>query len=124
MARYDKYDPKDGGFRARLAADFAEANLETTLGVSLDVNGHVVIGNGGNTDIVGVLVLAEAHPSGTVVDVMTDGEIVEFVGDPGTDYYSAADGTISANPDVDGVGTGVRIGHTVEEDRVVVRVAR
>lgn len=120
MARYDKYDPKDGGFRARLAADFPEGSVETVLGVSLDADGHVVVGSGGNTDTVGVLVLTQAHPAGTVVDVMTDGEIVEFGGDPGSIYYALdADGTVGT------VATAAkRVGHTVEGDRLVVRCAR
>jgi hypothetical protein len=118
MARYDKYDPKDGGFRARLAEDFTEGNVETALGVSLDGDGHVVIGDGGNTDIVGVMVLTQTHPAGTVVDVMTDGEIVEFDGDPGSIYFAAGSGEVNTTD------TGKRVGHTVEGDRLVVRCAR
>lgn len=117
--RYDKYDPVDGGFRAPLAAD--RSGSETAIGVGLDVNGRVVPG-AGNTGIVGVLINTRDMKAGDIVDVMRDGEIVEFGGDPGTVYTAAeADGVISD----DAVGTGqVSIGFTVEGDRLIVGVTR
>lgn len=122
MSRYDKYDSKDGGFRAPLAADFAAADLEKALGVGLDVNGRVVLG-GGNTGVVGVLVLTKALKAGDIVDVMTDGEIVEVPGlAAGTVYYAAAaGGAISAAGPAVGANAA-RVGHTVEATRLVVRV--
>ena len=127
MGRYDKYGPKTGGFRAALAADFNPANLEKVIGVGLDSSGHVVAG-AGQTGIIGVLVLTSARKAGEVVDVMTSGEIVEFgpsdsgkvpgtdFGVAGTAYFSDANGVITAT------NTGVRVGHTVEGKRLVVRV--
>lgn len=88
MARYDKYDPKAGGFRAALAADWLAADVEKIYGVGLDTSGRVVKGPG-NTGIVGVLVLTKARKAGEIVDVMTSGEIVEFgesSGVAGTDW--------------------------------------
>lgn len=125
MARYDKYNPYSGGFRAPLAADWLAADLGKPYGVGLNADGQVVKGNGA-TGILGVLVLTKAWPAGEVIDVMTAGEIVEFgptAGDPGVDFGVAAtnyasdeDGTIAA-------GTGeAHIGCTVEAQRLVVRV--
>ena len=125
MARYDKYDPKDGGFRAPLAADLASTAATGTgnpIAVGLDVNGRVVAG-AGQTGVVGVLVTTKNMKAGDIVDVMTDGEIVEMA--------DVAAGSVVTALDADGVlndaavGAGrTRIGHTVEATRLVVRVAR
>lgn len=124
MARYDKYDPKAGGFRAPLAADFLSANLNKVLGVGLDVNGRVVLG-AGQSGIVGVLVLTKVLKAGDIADVMTDGECVEMAGlAAGTVYFAAAaDGTLAATAPAAGVNAA-RVGHTVEATRLVVRVER
>lgn len=117
MARYDKYDPKDGGFRAPLAADFPAGSLNTVVGVGLDTSGRVVVG-GGNTGVKGGLVLTKVRRAGEVVDVMTDGEIVEFPGVAGTNYYADAAGVVSTT------NTGKYLGCTVEGTRLVVRAVR
>lgn len=91
MSRYDKYDPKNGGFRAVLAADWNPADLEKIFGVGLDSSGRVVKG-AGQTGVIGVLVLTKARKAGEIVDVMTSGEIVDFgptFGTPGTDFGAA-----------------------------------
>ena len=128
MGRYDKYDPKVGGFRAPLAADFLAANLEKVLGVGLDSSGRVVLG-AGNTGVLGLLVLTKARKAGEIVDVMTSGEIVEFgpsdaesvpgtdFGTAGTVYYSDDEGLVT-DTNADG---SLRVGHTVEGQRLVVR---
>lgn len=128
MARYDKYDPKVGGFRASLAADYDPDDVEKCLGVGLDVDGHLVIG-AGVSGIKGVLVLTKALKAGKRVDPMTRGEIVEFgpsdagsdpgvdFGDPGTDYYADEDGLITST------AGGVYVGFTVEGQRLIVDVA-
>lgn len=128
MARYDKYEPMGGGFRAPLAADWAGA-LATPVGVGLDASGRVVPG-AGNTGVLGVLVVdGQVNPAGTrtnvklagnIVDVMTDGEIVDCTGlTAGTVYFAAAaDGAVSTT------NTGTRLGATVAADRLVVRTAR
>lgn len=128
MSRYDKYDGVAGGFRALLDADFAytnslpdwkHASLGTVLGVSLNANGRIVIGTGGGSGLMGVLVLTEPKAAGEAVDVMTSGEIVEFTlsdgtaATAGTAYGSQADGDMAA-----GAGVGV----TAEATRLVVRV--
>lgn len=124
--RIDKYDPKSGGFRAPLAANQASTpgqvgDADAAIGVGLDVNGRIVPG-AGNTGIVGILVLTRAMNAGEIVDVMTDGEIVEFGGVAGTTYYAAAaDGVINTVAPAVGAN-GTRLGRTVEGDRLVVRV--
>lgn len=145
MARYDKYEPISGGFRARLNAALTLTNGTHFGAVSLNASGRVVEGSGGQTGIVGVLVknvargpvkqwdtsLAGGSPlayapigalTGDQVDVMTSGEIVDLdktVFVAGTNFYAAADGTISATG-----GTGaVPIGFTVEAGRLIVRIA-
>jgi hypothetical protein len=137
MPRYDKYNPKTGGFRAPLAANFGYTSglpnfSHTDLGamkvVSINASGLVVIGYSGTTTRPrGVLILTEPKAAGDVVDVMTDGEIVEFVlangsaAAAGTDYTTAVDGTYGTTA----VGANAAyIGHTVEAGRLIVRFAR
>ena len=78
MARYDKYEPKGGGFRARLNADQLKTSAGNPLGVGLNGTGRVVLG-AGTTGIVGVLATTKDMKAGDVVDVMTHGECVECI---------------------------------------------
>ena len=151
MARYDKYDPVVSGFRAPLAANLTLNSVANAggvqgpggigpVGVSLDANGRVVVGGGGQTGIIGVLVknmpmgaiagsaqLAGilAAPAGAmagdIVDVMTNGEIVDITGlAAGTEYY--ADATTGA---LTTTATGNHyVGFTVEATRLVVRAGQ
>jgi hypothetical protein len=120
MARFDKYDPLGGGFRARLAAGWAVAD-GTSVGVGLDISGHVVAG-AGNSCIVGAVALVGGTP-GKAVDVMTAGEIVD-VNDTGFSgraagipvYAVPATGAMTAT-----ALNNIKIGHMVEADRLVVR---
>lgn len=125
MARIDKYQPETGGFRARLAADWLEADIGAIIAVSLDTNGRVVKG-AGTQGIVGICVLQNFSrtKAGDQVDVMTSGELVEVTGltgqAAGKKMYMAANGTISAT--VPGAGVnGYKLGQIVEADRLVVR---
>jgi len=124
MSRYDKYQPESGGFRARLAAAWAAAD-GTPVAVGLDVNGRVVPG-AGNTGIIGVVVLVGNHKAaGDVVDVMTSGEIVE-VGDTGFTGRAAGIAVygVPGTGALTNVATAnIKIGHMVENDRLVVRRA-
>lgn len=123
MARYDKYDPKSGGFRAPLAANMVKNSGGNPIGVGLDANGRVVAG-AGNSGVLGVLLITRDMNAGDIVDVMTDGEIVEFTGVAGTAYYAAAaDGVLGTAAPAAGVN-GVLVGHTVEASRLVVRTQR
>jgi len=124
MARYDKYDPKDGGFRAKLAANWTSADAGKVWAVGLDANGRVVKG-AGNTGILAALVINRAMNAGEVVDCMTDGEIVEMTTQAGaaltagTRYFGVA-----ASGDFNTTGTGTPLGFTVEATRLVVRLDR
>lgn len=136
-ARYDKYDPINGGFRAALAADLTfDANGEMgPKGVSLDANGRVVVGTAAQSGFVGVLVknvpkspalgniagaVQAAVPiggkAGDIVDVMTAGEIADVPGlVAGQKYY------VAANGDLGTTNTNPIAGWTVEAGRLVVR---
>lgn len=130
MARYDKYEPYAGGFRALLAADYDADDFGKVVGVGLDANGRVVKG-AGTSGLVGVLIINNKKYAGDVVDIMTDGEIVDFRAykasdssltnaTPGTKYFIAADGS------VDTTAGGKYAGVTVEAKdgsaRLIVRV--
>lgn len=141
-ARYDKYEPIAGGFRAPLAADltFDAAGHFGPRVVSLDASGRVVVGTAGQSGGVGIMIknvplypnlgnipgqINAAVPiggkAGNVVDIMTMGEIVGVEGlVAGTTYYANADGTLTDTAPAAGAG-GWKVGHTVEADRLVVR---
>lgn len=123
MSRYDKYDPYDGGFRARLNAALTSSNVGKIYAVSVNTSGRVVIGGTGLVDLRGFICPTEPMPAGAAIDVMTDGEITDATTTAGAAFtagalvYAHADGT------VDAVSTsGKACGFTVELDRVVVRV--
>ena len=138
VARYDKYDPISGGFRAPLQAAISATSgagstsqLGRVLCVSLNANGRVVIGTplaagAGLGGLVGVIVADKEMAAGDIIDVMTSGEIVGFTLDDGTS--AAAAGTVYTSDADGGYGTTApgaangRIGHTVEATRLVVRV--
>ncbi len=137
--RYDKYSGDVGGFRAKLNADltFDAEGCSGVKVVSLNSSGRVVIGTAGQSGFVGVLLknvpltpalgsiagqVNAAVPiggkAGDVVDIMTDGEIVDVPGlAAGTRYFAKADGTLSS-----AAADGPYVGHTVEATRLVVRV--
>jgi hypothetical protein len=115
--RYDKYEPKGGGFRAPLAANLAAS--ATPVAVGLNSSGQVVAG-AGNTGIVGVLILTLDKKAGQPVDIMTHGECVEMAGlTAGTKVTAltttGALGTAAAD------ATHITIGWTVEATRLIVR---
>lgn len=122
MARYDKYDPISGGFRAPLAADWGAGDVGVVRAVSLDGNGRVVKVAAADTALA-ALVIDQTMAAGDIVDCMTAGEIVEVGLAAGTVYYSKADATLeTAAPAA--AANKVKIGHTVEADRLVVRVQK
>src|SRR5882724_9646515 len=85
MARYDKYNPVSGGFRAVLAADYAPgaanpANFNKVFPAQMDTTGAIlapaaaVFGK-----FVGVFIISGLIKyAGDVIDIMTAGEIVDF----------------------------------------------
>lgn len=125
MARYDKYDPVSGGFRAPVAVAWTSSDLNKPFAVGLNSSGQVVKGPG-NSGIVGLCIVTKTKAAGEIVDVMTSGEIVEATLSDGTTaltagttYYGVvADGTISAT-----ATANEKIGFTVEASRLIVRCA-
>jgi hypothetical protein len=130
LARYDKYDPKAGGFRAPLGFNAVAGDLGVPWAVGVDANGRVVKGG---TPIKGVLVITKVKSIGDIVDVMTAGEIVEAGGGAagttalatlgGIVWGAAATGQLSQTG---GAGTkplGFTVdGNTVPTTRLIVRV--
>ena len=119
-AQCDKIEPYANSTRARLNDDFVDpAKLGTPYGVGFNANGRLVIG-GGNTGVVGVLILSTKKKAGAAVDAMTSGDITGFDGVAGTKYYAhPTTGVISTTR----VG-GVYVGFTAEADRLCVRVGQ
>lgn len=133
MPRFDKYDPKAGGFRAALAAEFPASDgsgpqLGDMWSAGLDVNGLVVADGSGQTPFVGVCILTKAKSAGDVIDIMTSGEIVEFVNadgttaDPSSVVYDDGAGSYTATAPAAGAGATRTIGWTVQAERLVVRL--
>lgn len=142
MPRYDKYDPYNGGTRARLAADWPRADAidGVPYGVGLNANGQVVKG-AGVTGIVGVLILTQneantgnVHRAGDVVDIMDAGDIVEWATTAGVAGVAASHYWANATTGAIVIGGGaggrtpvsgtVLIGHTIEAGRLLCRVAK
>lgn len=119
MARIDKYDPIDGGFRAPLAGSWAGAAAPVAFGI--DSNGRAVPG-AGQSGIKGVLCKPNAAAAGDIIDLMVDGELVEFAGVAGTAY--TANTTTGVISSAAASGTQIAIGFTVEATRLIVGVSR
>lgn len=116
MARIDKYQPTAGGFRAPLNAAYTGA--VAPIGVGINSSGRVVVG-AGQTGIVGVICSPYDKAAGDTIDVMTNGELVEFGGAAGTTYTAnTTTGVISTGA---ASATQVPVGFTVEADRLIVR---
>lgn len=122
MSRYDKYDPYDGGFRARLNAALTSSNVGKIYAVSINTSGRVVIGGAGLVDIRGLICPTEPMAAGAAIDVMTDGEIADATETAGTAFTAGAlvychiDGTVD-----DTAASGKPVGFTVELNRLIVR---
>lgn len=128
MSRFDKYDNRDGGFRAPLAAATAPGkevdggDIGRVIPVGLNGSGRVVK-NPGIGKIVGVICPVRNMAVGEPIDVMTDGEIADFTlpggaaAAAGTQYYATG---VAINT----TATGTPLGTTVEATRLVVRVGR
>lgn len=138
MSRYDKYDPMTGGFRAPLAANFGytaslpdrkHADLSKLFAAGLSNTG--TLGKFDTTlfpAFCGVLILTGPKGAGDIVDVMTDGEIVDLVDaeikgadtlGPGTRLY--ADTSVTTGLLTTTAAAMRFVGFTVEIGRLVVR---
>jgi len=114
-----------GGFRAPLNAAILAADVGKVIGVSLNGTGKVIYG-GAVVAIKGVISPVRPMAAGEIIDVMTDGEIVNATLNngsalaAGTTYYAD-----NATGDLTATSTSNQyVGHTVELDRLVVRVGR
>jgi hypothetical protein len=137
VSRYDKYDPMTGGFRAPLAANFAytaslpdktHADLGKIFAVSLNTSGQVLkLPAGASQAFAGVLVLTRPMAAGDIVDVMTDGEMVEVAdaevtGTTGAGLAVFTDPAVATGvPTITFATNGFYIGRFVETARLVVR---
>jgi hypothetical protein len=138
VSRYDKYDPMSGGFRAPLAANFgytaslpdkAHADIGKLFAVALNASGQVVkLPSGAATQFAGVMILTLPKTAGDIVDIMTDGEIVEVADaeiggtatGPGLPVFTdpaAATGVLTMTF----ATNGLYVGRFVEAGRLVVR---
>lgn len=129
MARIDKYSGVTGGFRAPLNAAIAAADIGKVRGVSLNGSGKVVVGAGALGSYVGVICPGKAFVANEPIDVMTDGEIVDFDKEASPEVARSpapTAGTMYYVPITTGVpgttATDQPIGWTVELTRLVVRV--
>lgn len=120
MARYDKYEPKAGGFRAPLNADLTKTSTGNPIGVGLNSSGRIVPG-AGNTGIIGVLATTKDQKAGDILDVMTNGECVECVAPLTAGTIITADTTTGALGVDAASATKTPVGFTVELARLVVR---
>lgn len=136
MSRYDKYNPVSGGFRVPLNAAWNATSGPASV---TDLSRILVVGVNGSGRAVkattvalasGILILTGAKAAGDVVDVMTDGEVVEI---SGTDMQSGTAPTAGQKLYLDttasrltstapGVGVnGFYVGQIIEAGRLVVR---
>lgn len=137
IARYDKYNPKSGGFRAPLNAAWnatsgpsGVTDLDRVIVVALNGSGRVIKATTA-ASAVGVVVLSGAKAAGDIVDVMTDGEIVELAAADlqaatapvaGTKYMLDTTASRLVAVGAPAAGTNVfYVGTTVEAGRLVVR---
>jgi len=138
MSRYDKYDPMVGGFRAPLAANFgytsslpdkAHADLSKVHAVGLSTAGLIGKFATAFPKFCGLLILTRPMAAGDIVDVMTDGEIVDLVDGEIKGADTLGPGT-ALFADTTGGGTNlltttsaamIPVGFTVEISRLIVR---
>lgn len=124
MARIDKYDPKDGGFRAKLGFAPAAADVGKVIPVDIDGSGLAQRAAANSAVARGVICLSSQLNQGDPVDVMTDGEIVDVTTADVTGAAAGATVLAGAAGTVDVAGTGRAVGFMVEAWRLIVRVGR
>ena len=121
--RIDKSDPKVGSFRAGLAADFADADVNKVWLFSLDAAGLAVKGAGAGGQKGLVIRTKKGEKAGDVIDIHTAGELYPFVttagvtGVPGKSYYGHANGTVD-----DVAADGYFLGTVTSDGRLILRV--
>jgi len=141
MARYDKYDPRDGGFRAPLNMDLTATSGPGSAGTptNSDLSKVLVVGLNGSGRLVkatstviprGVIIANGPMAAGDIADVMTHGEIVELAAVDlqaatapvaGTGYYHENTAARLAATAPAAGAVGFLVGWTVEAGRLIVR---
>lgn len=136
MSRYDKYNPISGGFRASVSTAWnatsgpaGVTDLFRVTGVQLNASGRLVRATSALAAC-GIIVVHGAKGATEIVDVMTQGEVVELdaldiqggtAPTAGTAYYlDTTAGRLTATAPAAGVNA-YRVGYTVEASRLVVR---
>lgn len=120
-ARFDKYDPMGGGFRAKLSFAVASTDVGNPVAVAVNTSGQLVKGGTAATAISGVICPVRPMAIGEPIDVMVDGEIAQAKTTGGVAFTAGALVYGHINGDVDATATaGVAIGKMVELDRMIV----
>lgn len=136
MSRYDKYDPKAGGFRAPANAGWTATSGPSGVTDLFRVTGVMLNGSGralratSALACVGITIAHGPIAAGSPLDVMTNGEVIELdaldlqantAPVAGTKYYlDITAGRLTATAPGAGVN-GFYVGTTVEANRLVVR---
>lgn len=128
MARFDKVDPRNGSFRARLGFQPVASEVGDVINVTINGSGLIVKGSATACD--GVICLSSMLNQNDSCDVMTSGEIVDVGASDGVtgaatgaEMYAGAAGVVNTTAPGAGVN-GIRIGKFIEAWRLVVRVQR
>lgn len=124
MARFDKVDPKDGSFRVKLGFAPVAGDVGKVIPVEVNGSGVAVKAAANSTTARGVIVLSSLLAQGDPVDCMTDGEIVDVTTDSVTGAVAGALIRVAAAGTVGAAGTGISVGHMVENWRLIVRLGR
>jgi len=137
VSRYDKYDPKAGGFRAPANAAWTSTSgpssatdLFRVTGVMLNGSGRAVRATSALA-CVGITIAHGPIGAGSPLDIMTNGEVIELdaldlqantAPVAGTKYYlDITAGRLTATAPGAGINA-LYVGTTVEANRLVVRV--
>lgn len=124
MSRFDKYDGKVGGFRAKLKVAIPSADAGKIQAVSIEAATGLVILATSGAEVVGVICAVRPMAANEPIDVMTSGEITDATATggaaltAGTRVYAHTGGVVDTT-----ATAGTTIGRTIEANRVVIRVA-
>ena len=124
MARFDKVDPRDGSFRARLGFAVVSGDVGKVIPVEINGSGVAVKAAANSTATRAVICPTSVAAQGDPIDCMTDGEIVDVTTSSVTGAVAGAEIKTGAAGTVDAAGTGKSIGWMVEAWRLIVRVGR
>lgn len=137
MSRYDKYDPKAGGFRAPANAAWTATSGPSGVSDLFRVTGVMLNGSGralratSALACVGITIAHGPKDAGSPLDIMTNGEVIELDAadiqgatspTAGTKYYlDLTAGRLVANGAPTAGTNYFYVGTTVEANRLIVR---